>query len=218
MVDLISRYISVISIAIASALSIFNIGYYWKIGIHFLGITDLTNLVYSAGLSLTVVAVWGAIAAFIVNRELPNVLHLILVGAGSILAGYSLFRVDSRSTEPDLAMHGLAVLGLAVSTSSFFAWTRRRRSQSGSWEGYDLIVLAITLFITTFEAGAFVAALELSDRVTYVVSTKSTGVIDDARILRSSSSGFLLATPNGIVFIPQGEIKAVNSKAKSPSA
>jgi hypothetical protein len=67
MIDFITRYISAISLAIATTLSVFNIGYFWKIGLPFLGLMDLSNLVYSLGVSLTVLCVGGFIASAVVS-------------------------------------------------------------------------------------------------------------------------------------------------------
>jgi len=40
-------FVSLIALAIVS---IFNIGYFYRVGIHFIGVMDLTNIAYSFGL------------------------------------------------------------------------------------------------------------------------------------------------------------------------
>jgi uncharacterized membrane protein YiaA len=49
----ITRKIPAISVIAVAAISLFNVGYFWHIGLQFLGIIDFGNLVYSFGLSFT---------------------------------------------------------------------------------------------------------------------------------------------------------------------
>jgi hypothetical protein len=53
MLDNISKATPAITLIAVAAFSIFNIGYFWKVGIHFLGVLDFSNLVYTFGLSMT---------------------------------------------------------------------------------------------------------------------------------------------------------------------
>jgi hypothetical protein len=48
--DFVSTLLPSISVAALVLVSIFNIGYFSNIGLHFLGLIDLTNIVYSVGL------------------------------------------------------------------------------------------------------------------------------------------------------------------------
>lgn len=211
MLDLISRYVSVISLVVVTALSIFNIGYYWKIGLHFLGLADFSNLVYSAGLSTTVISVWMAAALFVSNRKLSEAQTLCFIAAGGAIAIFGLFLLSPRTSSPQLTENAAVLVGLLLSSTTFLSWIRLKKDVRGYWEGRDLILAAFALFTVTFQAGSFAAALELSDRFRYIISTKS-GVLEDARILRSSSAGFLLSVQQDILFIPQGEIRNVRSK------
>jgi hypothetical protein len=51
MLDFVTKNLAVFSVIAVAALSIFNFGYFSKIGIQFLGIVDLNNFVYSFGLA-----------------------------------------------------------------------------------------------------------------------------------------------------------------------
>src|SRR5262249_16306285 len=51
MLDVVARILPAASAIAVAALTIFNVGYFWRIGIHFLGIIDFNNLVYSFGLA-----------------------------------------------------------------------------------------------------------------------------------------------------------------------
>lgn len=55
-------YLPAITGAALFVLSIFNIGYFSKIGLHFIGVMDLTNLVYS--LSFIVAIMTGSLGVF----------------------------------------------------------------------------------------------------------------------------------------------------------
>jgi hypothetical protein len=56
MLDGVTKILAVASAIAVVALSFFNIGYFSKIGFHFLGIVDLNNLVYAFGLAM--LALW----------------------------------------------------------------------------------------------------------------------------------------------------------------
>ncbi|WLB57471.1 hypothetical protein [Bradyrhizobium japonicum] len=49
-------FIPAISVLALLILSIFNIGYFSKVGLHFLGVMDLTNLVYSFSFIVAILA------------------------------------------------------------------------------------------------------------------------------------------------------------------
>jgi hypothetical protein len=211
MLDSLSRYVSAISLAIAVALSIFNIGYYWKIGLHFLGLADLTNLVYSAGLSLAVLIIWGGIVVFVNRREFSIIGLLIGIFSSIVIALWGVWHVQPRGTAPQLIENLATLIGFAFGGAYFIAWMRQRHAASGVWDYKDLVVVAFSLFVTTFQPGACAAAVERTDRVTYTVNTKG-GAYSNARILRSGSAGFLLAVDGNVMFVPQGEIRSVRSE------
>jgi hypothetical protein len=211
MLDFLSRYATAVSVIVAVALSIFNIGYYWNIGIHFIGLADLTNLVYSAALSIAVLCMWGAITAFIIRREFSPAGLLIGIIGSVMVATWGVWNVQPRSIEPQLAENLITLIGFAMGGAYFLAFMRQRRKASGVWDYKDLIVFSASLFVTIFQAGVCAAAVERLDRVTYTVNTKA-GVFDKARVLRSGSSGFLLAIDGQVMFVPQGEIRSVKSE------
>jgi hypothetical protein len=211
MLDFISRYVSAISLAMAVTLSIFNIGYYWNIGIHFLGLADLTNIVYSAGLSFAVLSMWGAITAFIVRNEFSTFgLVSGVIGSGMLVL-WGVWQVQPRGIEPQLTENLVMLIGFAMGGAYFLAFMRQRRKTSGTWDYKDMIVFSASLFVTTFQAGVCAAAIERLDRVTYTVNTKA-GVFNKVRVLRSGSSGFLLDIDGQVMFVPQGEIRSVKSE------
>jgi hypothetical protein len=208
MTDFLARYISTISLAIGATLSLFNIGYYWKIGLHFLGLTDFSNLVYSFGVSLTALSL-AAFAIAAVARFASSTWSLVLVaGLGGALSSWGIVHFTPRTTVPELEYNIAILIGFVLSGSAFAVMATKMRAFA-DWR--NVAALCFGWSAIAFQAGVCQAAVELSDRLKYTVSTKS-GVIADARILRASSSGFLLALGERVVFIPQGEVKEVTSQ------
>jgi hypothetical protein len=208
-IDFITRYISALSLAVVTTLSILNIGYFWKIGLPFLGLIDFSNLVYSLGVSLTVIFVAGVIASMAVRKDATPVHVLTTAVIGSAISLIGIFRVSFRSLDPQLSDNSLILIGFVMGGSALASRVWGKPEARSDWR--NLAVLGLGWSAIAFQAGVCQAALDLSDRFKYSVSTKS-GVIDNARILRSSSSGFLLAVDGKIRFVPHGEIKDVTSQ------
>ena len=210
MLDTVSRYQSVISLAAIAFLSIFNIGYFWKIGLQFLGLIDLTNLVYSFGLALVALSVTGGVGAFVFFKS--SSLHRAFAGVviGGAISMWGIIRFYPRTIEPQLAENGAILLGFVVSSAAFFGLIHLRRQGGGKWNSGGQVAMVFCLAATTFQAGVFTAAIELSDRFTYSLNTKS-GIIENVRIIRSSSSGFIVFFNEKIMFVPQGEVRGIES-------
>src|SRR6476620_11829429 len=51
MLDVVAKMLPAAATIAVASLSMFNVGYFWKIGLHFLGIVDWNNIVYSFGLA-----------------------------------------------------------------------------------------------------------------------------------------------------------------------
>jgi hypothetical protein len=204
-IDNLSRYVSTISLAIVSTLAIFNIGYFWKIGIHFLGLIDISNLVYSLGIALTALSIGAAITT-LVARVKMRWLQLLLAALGATLSIWGIIHFQPRTLDPQLPQNFAILIGFIL---PWAAYTSRVIALEGAPRWSNLAWIALGWWAVIFQAGICQVSVELADRFMYIVNTK-TGVIENARILRSSSAGFLLAVDGRILFIPQGEIKAVS--------
>jgi hypothetical protein len=98
MIDFITRYISAISLAVAAALSICNIGYFWKIGLPFLGLMDLSNLVYSLGVSLTVLSIGIFVTSWVIKTSAGSLPSQIVIGlVGTALSGWGVVKFSSNT-------------------------------------------------------------------------------------------------------------------------
>jgi len=227
--DFISRYISPISLALVTTAAIFNVGYFWKIGIHFLGIVDLSNLVYSFALATTFVFAWVQVAYWVTPTE-PSSLNLTaiaIVGAAISLTG---FMFGSEIFHDAIIEDFVTLLGLMIIGVGALAFIRMRYAAEGSLEvgtkvrfklwgaevraevsgPFTIALAALVFFGTIFQAGIWTSDLALINPKTFSVTTKD-GRLQNARILRASSSGFLIAADQRIIFIPQGEVKEVKS-------
>lgn len=209
--DFISRYISAISLGAILGLSIFNIGYFWKIGLHFIGLIDLSNLVYSAGLALTPIAIVLMVAVYVVPRSIELWKLIVAAIFGGLLSMWGIVNFVPRTLDPKLFDNGKILVGFAISGFAFSAWIFRRYRSTGVMNWRDFGAILFFLYAITFPAGVFTAAVELSDRLTYTVTTKSGDVLSNVQILRSASTGFILAVDGHAVFIPQAEIISVKS-------
>ena len=205
MIDNLSRYVSTISLAIVSTLAVFNIGYFWKIGVHFLGLIDISNLVYSLGISLTALSI-GAAVTTLVARVKMMWLQVLLAMLGGTLSTWGLIHFQPRTLDPQLRENFAILIGFILPWAAF---TSRVIALEGAPKWSNLAWIALGWWAVIFQAGICQVSVELADRFTYIVNTK-TGVIEKARILRASSAGFLFAVDGRISFIPQGEIKSVS--------
>lgn len=204
-IDSLSRYVSTISLALVSTVAVFNIGYFWKIGIHFLGLIDISNLVYSLGIALTALSI-GAVITALVARVKITWLQVLLAGLGGTLSTWGIIHFQPRTLDPQLTQNFAILIGFIL---PWAAYTSRVMASEGAPSWSKLAWIALGWWAVIFQAGICQVAVELGDRFMYIVTTK-TGVIENARILRSSSAGFLLAVDGRISFIPQGEIKVVS--------
>jgi hypothetical protein len=211
MIDFITRYVSAISLSAVAALSIFNIGYFWKIGLHFMGLIDLANLVYSAGLALVAIVLLIMVAWLVMPRK-PALWKLIAAGIiGTSLSIWGVLKFSPRTLDPQLVENGAILLGFAITGIATLAWLLERYRITPVWNWPDSGLILLFSCVIMFQAGVFTSALELSDRLTYTVTTKSGDVLMDSRILRSAAAGFILASDGHIVFVPSAEIKSVKS-------
>lgn len=212
MIDFITRYISAISLAVAATLSICNIGYFWKIGLPFLGLMDLSNLVYSLGASLTALSIGMFVTSWVIKSSAGSRPLQITIGlAGAVISSWGIVNFSPRTLDPQLLENLAILIGFLLTASAFagMVWDKQ------VWHWRNISALVFVWSVIMFQVGVCQAALDLRGRFKYVVSTKS-GVIDGARILRTSSSGFLLFVDDKIRFVPHGEVKDISS-AQQPS-
>src|SRR5262249_22934535 len=209
------------TIAVAS-LSMFNVGYFWKIGLHFLGIVDWNNIVYSFGLAF---GLWMALV--FVGLKLVNIFSdpaselsvhrsrrtnkiVMWIGVGI----FFIASCNPGQFISDIVGAGAQLVGVLLFWSAWSLQSSLDYKTSGVAKADDLIFGVLAAFLIFFQAGAFVAEWEMISYDTYTVSTTKGGSIENARLLRSSSAGFIVFAEERVLFIPQSQIARIMATPK----
>jgi len=211
-----------ISIAALAALSIFNVGYFWRIGLHFLGVIDLSNIVYSFGLAAVILGMlaffvpsivrhFSKISSQISARSARQMIFLVKVIylIGGALGWFALFGPKTylqSHLSQDAVMLLVGVLGLFGLVTQWWL----KFSVLGDKNVAEISFIAMFTIGTIFLAGSVVSDLQLSSIDTYDVTTK-TGVLQKTRIIRSSSTGFILFVDGRALFVPGSEVLLLKS-------
>jgi hypothetical protein len=211
MLDNISKATPAITLIAVAAFSIFNIGYFWKVGIHFLGVLDFSNLVYTFGLSMTFLFILLHLGAFVARKQAGPVRLLLLGLLGTGFTFLGIFGPKLLDISESVA-NAIILIGLCISLSGFSGWAWARYEAFGIVRG-DIVLFILLAVATIFQAGLFTASFEMASGRTYQVST-ARGVIDGVRILKSSSAGFVLLADNRVMFVPQSQIREIVENQK----
>ncbi len=215
--------IPILSVATIAILTVFNLGYFWSIGLHFLGLVDFNNFVYSIGLALTSLFFIGQLMYSIVAIQLNKPLtearekkikqranRFYLVGGGMVVVGFFVQKIPSISEfyGDILAFFGFVVGGVGLFYNAWLSWRADGRPTTE-----QIMLFLMVLLGLFFTAGMVACQLELEESKTYKITT-NIEVIDGARILRSSSSGFIIAKDSVVRFIPQTQVRDITSLKK----
>jgi hypothetical protein len=201
----------------------FNIGFFTIVGIHFLGIVDIGNLGYSFALalgglaSLALIVDVGSIERLrkfakekdAVSRSASISKTLVFVGSVIAIAATVLANngTVSRITEVSMYVCGLLLISLCKSTETFVRFCVDKKIYPQSF-----IVAALAATATIMFVGQCVALGLLSRGDVVTVETKKNGAIGNARLLRTSGSGYLIAIDGIVQFIPSGEVQRIQAR------
>jgi hypothetical protein len=220
-------YVPAVTVISLFILAVFNIGYFSKIGLHFLGVMDFSNLVYSFSFVVAIVA--GSLGASLWGNYLESLVKysstrdgrikiLWVVGAFvfTVFAALAAIHFYFPQIEPKhflvdrlvaLGFCTMAILLLAVEYADFKKYNKTEISN-----GFLTFIVSV---LALYYLGRAVAEHEI-----YVVKTTYEFTVKDlyepivGKILRSSSTGFIVFTDDRIMFLPQGEIKRVKATAE----
>lgn len=220
------KMVPLLSVMTLAVVAIFNIGYFSEVGLHFIGIVDLSNLAYSFGLLLPAVAGlwWLAFSDIPTNllsmtrrEDAPEkfkrfVLRFLLPIFGvSVAAGIAANYF--YGWEPTWGTYGL----LAVIVSFIFlvgAKVRFHRNKEVAWDDVGIILMSALIAISLFgRAAAYNQVHRQKD--TYTFATRDVDLLN-VRIVRSASSGFLVVVAKRLMFIPKEQIKFIRADQDSP--
>jgi hypothetical protein len=208
----------VITVTALTVVSVFNIGYFSIVGLHFIGVMDISNIVYAIGL------VFGLmILPFVFFPD--NLLAVLRNVAESDNARIKIYRFVKFSTigicvlfavglfvhRPYISITGLFALDFVLGCVVFTAYAYMIYLHDGELSPRLIFAGAAFYLFTVYWVGAAVAYHEaFNTKTMYLVTTKDT-TYDKVRLARSSSSGFLIAQDKRVIFIPSGELKSIIS-------
>lgn len=208
--------------AVALAIvALFNVGYFMEAGLHFVGIIDVSNIVYSFGLILpfVIAAIWLSVT------DIAGALLVFTQREGA----YDAFtRVVVRYVIPVV---------LLVTAAGFFAWLKwgwvpswfhwtftfaiwlaynlinlsAKYNHNGAIHHSDAIATALAFVVVVVMAGRAMAYSQIHfQEHTYTIATADVTILN-ARIVRSSSSGFLIVVADRVTFLPKEQIKLIRA-------
>jgi hypothetical protein len=219
MLDIVARILPAAATVAFASLSTFNVGYFWDIGLHFLGIVDLNNIVYSFGLTffLWMVLVFVGLKWVDIFSEPMSETSIrrsmrtskFVMWIGGILFALGLAPFEGWADE--IVRYGVALVGLILLWGAWSVRSFLDYKTSGIAKQHDLAFLVLVPFVIFFYTGKFVAAWQRSQDDTYTITTINSASIENARLLRTSSAGVILLAEERILFIPQSQIAQIKS-------
>jgi hypothetical protein len=216
MLDQLTKFISLAALTGLYLAALFNIGFFYALGYHFIGVIDVSNIVYTFGLVVLFVFIGislVSLAALILSGakdlwiKLPDWLKgLMIVCAllAAIVLLLLMFKVKNTDTKTLEVALLFPTFGVAFAAIARLVWIQQRRIE------YFLVGVSIA----SVSCGAFASGVALAthplDQQTYDVLTK-TGNILGVRIARSSSNGFILVKNKDVTFVPTGEVRSIST-------
>jgi hypothetical protein len=218
MLDRLLKYWPVITVAALAVVSVFNIGYFTILGFHFIGVMDLSNIVYPVGLvfSLMIVPVIffpeGLISIFDDIASSPDAAQKLNRARKFITFGIGIFfTIGLFVHRPLISITGLFAVTFLLGFVAFAVVSYIMYLHADEIPTRVVVIGGAFAFFTVFWIGAAVAYHEaFGTNSLYLVTTKD-AVYDRVRLARSSSSGFLIAQEKRVIYIPSGEVKSIIS-------
>lgn len=238
-----AKSIPLISIVALLLTGVFNIGYFSRIGLHFLGIIDLSNVVYSFGLVFVFLIfllplvvglrdffrwLFRALASVQLDEpadkqsdELAKEIGWIrwfgrlmwFVGA---VVGVGIFTYSAEIFEKNYVL-ALALFICSILFGAMAFWSSRQGEANilemlgESNISLMLVTVAFLVMFIYFLGRAVADYYMFISPDLYTISIKGHGQIEDARIVRSSSNGFIVSVKGKIIFVPQSEIAKIEA-------
>lgn len=218
MLERLLKYWPVITVAAFTVVSVFNIGYFTILGIHFIGVMDISNIVYAIGLVFSLMIV--PIVFFPENllpilsdiaqsdNAVPKIYRFVKFSTFGIAI---LFAIGLFVHHPYLSITGLFALDFVLGCVVFTAYAYMTYVHDGELSPRMMFAGVAFYLFTIYWVGAAMAYHEaFGTNSLYLITTKDT-VYDKVRIARSSSSGFIIAQDKRVIYIPSGELKSISA-------
>jgi hypothetical protein len=213
--DKAAKYLSILTLAVLYLTSLFNIGYFYFVGIHFNGVVDISNIVYTFALIFMFLIIFlslGSLFAFLFRQigdlgiPLNSLPASLIIAAGFVLIVMALIAFAFLATQKPKGYPAVLFLfvGTILGIAAYKQWNKTNVVEFGMIGG--------SIVFTSFGVLVVGAAIAQQQRdnplVHYDVITKS-GSFNDVRIMRSSSSGVIFAQGGRMTFVPSGEIRLI---------
>jgi len=216
MLDRLLKLWPLLTVVSLTVVSVFNIGYFSIIGLHFIGVVDLTNIVYSVGL------VFGFVIAPLMMFP-DNLIEALKAVAAKPDAPYRLnkamkyitavlvlsFTIGLFIHQPYISIMGLFAIYFVAACLISAGYAYAMWLHIGDIPPRIIFGLVAAGLFTIMWVGGWVAHNQAFGSPTlYKVTTKDSEY-DKVRLVRSSSSGFIIARDKQIIYLPAGELKSI---------
>lgn len=222
-----TAYVPAVTVVSLFILAVFNIGYFSKIGLHFLGVMDFSNLVYSFSFIVAIItgsvsiSLWGGYFEWLQNHAQDRTGRKkilwcfigLVVFVGMVIATIYIFfpQFAPKQFLSDRLAAGFFVIAAVLLLLVEYADYQKR----SKFEVSELFVSFVISFFAIYYLGRAVAEYEIyTVKTTYEFKLKDLVQPIVGKILRSSSTGFIIYVDDRIMFLPQGEIKRVRAVAE----
>lgn len=217
MLDNIQKTLALVTVGAVVIVSVFNLGYFSEVGMHFIGVMDISNIIYPVAFVFGILLgacfwltgdLFGRLGNFAKRQDAEIILYkigrvILFVSTTFFAVGLFLPRYFSVLGLFSICFSVSCLFGYAY---GFIVW--KRTGTISAQVAFSLVVF--TLITTTFVGAYYAQQQAYYAKTTYDFVTK-TDTYSGARIIRASSSGFLIARQRTIIFVPMGEIKSVTT-------
>jgi hypothetical protein len=214
--ETVTKYWPVLTVVALATVSVFNIGYFSIVGLHFIGVMDLSNIVYAVAL------VFGLIIAPLVMFPDGLVDRIKEFSSdkdfdrrakkGTKIATWFLalsFAVGLFIHQPYISITGLFALYFVAAYIVVAAYSYAvflRHDDISVRHAFGLLALGM---FTIFWVGGAVGYNQAFGTTTLYKLTTKDAEYDKIRLVRSSSSGFIITREKQVIYVPSGELKLI---------
>lgn len=233
MFDRMGSAIPQITVGAVVSVAIFNIGYFSKLGIHFLGVMDISNIVYSFGL---IFGLGIVLVQFLQGFALVHLFNFVkrptakevfwrfsrrVLLPALICLSVVMLLIASRLLPPQFLPEGTlrwdAIIAFYFALILSWGMVSTLVNYHLEPKGFVPLDIATTIIVSislVFYVGRAVAAYEAFDNPFLYQLAMKNNITLDVRIVRSSSMGFIVVENGFLLFLPRDQVFEVRSKDK----
>lgn len=220
MYEAIVRSLPAYSVAVLVLLALFNVGYFSVVGTHFLGVVDVSNIVYSFALISSALLLLCCLIGMALDSKKFVLRHRLgvnrTVNISIPVSGLPLAVALLYPSQPGIPKAVLLDCAIVISflilavAMSLRLWMRAVLDEERGLYTSAMVVCAATVALMVY-CGRATAWYQMFRGHTYTVVTKKE-VFKEAHVLRSSSSGFIIVVAGFIRFLPAAELLEIRDE------